>query len=58
MLRKVKHYEDKQTLQNDLDKLVKWSDNWQMLFNYWKSKYLRTKQGYLDIDYKMENNVL
>ena len=52
MLRKVKHYGDKQTLQNDLDNLMKWSDNWQMLFNYWKSKYLRTKHGNMDVDYK------
>ena len=25
---------DKQTLQDDLDKLVKWSEKWQMLLNF------------------------
>ena len=29
---------DKQLLQNDLDKLVKWSEKWQMLFNFGKCK--------------------
>ena len=33
MLRKVNTDVDKQHLQNDLDRLVKWSEKWQMLFN-------------------------
>ena len=28
----------KQSLQDDLDKLVKWSENWQMLLNFGKCK--------------------
>ena len=32
LFRKVKEIGDKQQLQDDLDKLVKWSDKWQMLF--------------------------
>ena len=38
MFRKVKNDGDKQHLQNDLDKLVKWSEQWQMLFNVSKCK--------------------
>ena len=33
---KTKEIGDKQKLQDDIDKLVKWSDNWQMLFNFGK----------------------
>ena len=29
---------DKQSLQDDLDKLVTWSEKWQMLFNFGKCK--------------------
>ena len=29
---------DKQHLQNDQDRLVKWSEKWQMLFNFVKCK--------------------
>ena len=32
MFREVNSDVDKQHLQNDLDKLVKWSEKWQMLF--------------------------
>ena len=39
---------DKKKLQDDIDKLVKWSDKWQMLFNFGKCKCLHTvdKYGY------------
>ena len=33
---------DKQHLQNDLDRLVKWSEKWQMMFNLRKCKCLHT----------------
>ena len=36
--RKVKEIEDKQKLQDDIDKFVKWSEKWQMLFNFGKCK--------------------
>ena len=50
---------DKQHLPNDLDKLViKWSEKWQMLFNFGKRKFLRTGHGNLDINYNMEVTVL
>ena len=41
-LRKVNNDGDKSYLQNDLDKLVKWSEKWQMLFNLGKSKCLHS----------------
>ena len=34
LFRKVKEIGDKQTLQDDIDKLVKWSEKWQMLFDF------------------------
>ena len=37
LFRKVKEIGDKQNLQDDIDKLVKWSEKWQMLFNFGKS---------------------
>ena len=43
---------------NDLDKLVKWSEKWQMLFNLGKCKCLHTGHGNLDINYNMEYTVL
>ena len=42
LFRKVKEIGDKQNVQDDIDKLVKWSVKWQMLFNLGKCKYLHT----------------
>ena len=36
VFRKVTNDTDKQSLQDDLDKLVKWSEKWQMLLNFWE----------------------
>ena len=58
VFRKVKHCGDKQHLQNDLDKLVKWSEKWQMLFSFGKCKCLHTGRGNLDINYKMGDTAL
>ena len=44
--------------QNDLDRLVKWSEKWQMLFNFGKCKCLHTRHGNLDVNYKMGDTVL
>ena len=38
VFRKVKNYGDKQHLQNNLDKLVKWSEKLQILFSFGKCK--------------------
>ena len=56
--RKVNTDGDKQYLQNDLDKLVKWSEKWQMLFNFRKCKCLHAGRGNLDINYNMGDTVL
>ena len=53
MFRKVNTDGDKQHLQNDLDRLVKWYEKWQMLLNFWKYKCLHTGHGNLDVNYKM-----
>ena len=49
---------DKQHLQNDLDRVVKWSEKWQMLFNFGKCKCLHTGHGNLDVNYNMGDTVL
>ena len=49
---------DKQHLQNNLSRLVKWSEKWQMLFNFRKCKCLHTGRGNLDVIYKMVDTVL
>ena len=56
--RKVNNDGDKQHLQNDLDKLIKWSEKWQMLFNFGKCKCLHTGHENLDVNYKMGDTVL
>ena len=58
MFRKVSIVGDKQHLQNDVDKLVKWSENWQMLLNFGKCKCLHTGHDNLDVNYKMGHSVL
>ena len=58
VFRRVNNDGDKQHLQNDLDKLVKWSEKWQMLFNFGKCKCLHTGHGNLDVNFKMGDAVL
>ena len=53
LFRKVNTDGDKQHLQNDLDRLVKWSEKWQMLLNFGKCKCLHTGHGNLNVNYKM-----
>ena len=45
VFRKANNDGDKQHLQNDLDKLVKWPEKWQMLLNFGKYKCLHTGHG-------------
>ena len=45
VFRKVTNDTDKQSLQDDLDKLVKWSEKWQMLLNFGKCKCLHIGHG-------------
>ena len=58
VFKRVNNDGDKQHLQNNLDKLVKWSEKWQMLFNFGKWKCLHTGHGNLDINYNMGDTVL
>ena len=58
LFRKVTNDTDKQSLKDDLDKLVKWSEQWQMLFNFRKCKCIHRGHGHMDEEYKMGNAVL
>ena len=58
VFRKVTNVTDKQSLQDDLDKLVKWSEKWQMLFNFGKCKCIHIGHGNMDKEYKMGDAVL
>ena len=56
LFRKVTNDTDKQSLQDDLDKLFKWSEKWQMLLHFGKCKC--TGHGNMDEEYKMGDVVL
>ena len=58
VFRKVNTDGEKQHLQNDLDRLVKWSEKWQMLSNFGKCKCLHTGYGKLDVNYKIADTVI
>ena len=58
VFRRVNTDGDKQHLQSALDKLVKWSEKWQMLLNFGKCKCLHTGHRNLDINYQMGDSVL
>ena len=51
--RKIKGYGDKQQLQDDIDTLIKWSEKWQMLFNFVKCKCLHAGHGNTRVNYEM-----
>ena len=36
LFRKAKEIGDKQKTQDDIDKVVKWSEKWQMLIQFWE----------------------
>ena len=50
VFRKVTNDTDKQSLQDDLEKLVKWSEKWQMLFNFGKCKCIHIGHGNMGAD--------
>ena len=58
LFRKVNTDVDKQHLQNDIDRLVKWSEKWQMLFNFGKCKCVHTGHRNMNVNYKMGDTVL
>ena len=53
LFRKTKGIGDKQKLQDDIYKLVRWSEKLQMLFNFGKCKCLQTGPGNTGINYEM-----
>ena len=55
---KTKEIGDKQKLQDDIDKLVKWSEKWQVLFNFGKCKCLHTGPGNTGVNYEMGGTIL
>ena len=55
VFRRVNNDGDKQHLQNNLHKLVKWSDK--LLFNFGKCKCLHTGHGNLYVNYKVGDTV-
>ena len=58
VFRKIKSDADRQHLQDDLNKLIEWSEKWQMLFNFGKCKGLHTGHGNEDAQYTMGGTVL
>ena len=58
VFRKIKSDADRQHLQGDLNKLIEWSEKWQMLFNFGKCKCLHTGHGNEDVQYTMGGTVL
>ena len=58
VFRKVTNVTDKQSLQDDLDNLVKWSEKWQMLLNFGKCKCIHIGHGNMVKEYKMGDAVL
>ena len=58
VFRTVKIDADKDSLQNDLTKLVKLSGKWQMLFNFGKCKCIHTKHGNVNKEYFMGDTML
>ena len=58
LFRKAKEIGDKQKLQDYIDKLVKWSEKLQMLFNFGKCKCLHTGSGNTGMNYEMGGTIL
>ena len=58
VFRKIKSDAGRQHLQDDLNKLIEWSEKWQMLFNFGKCKCLHTGHGNEDAQYTMGDTVL
>ena len=58
LFRKTEEIGDKRKLQDYIDKLVRWSEKWQMLFNFGKCKYLHTGPGNTGMNYEIGGTVL
>ena len=55
---KTKEIGGKKNVQDDIDKLVKWSEKWQMLFNFGKCKCLHIGPGNTSMNYEMGGTIL
>ena len=58
LFRKTKEIGHEQKLQDNIDKLVRWSEKWQMLFNFGKCKCLYTGSGNTGMNYEMGGTIL
>ena len=58
VFRKFTNATDKRSVQDDLDKLVKWSESWQLLLNFGKGKYIHIGHGNMEEEYQMGDAVL
>ena len=58
IFRRVDSDEDREALQRDLDKLVQWSEVWQMKFNVDKCKVMHMGRGNLGGSYVMNGGTL
>ena len=58
LFRKTKELGDKQNVRDDIDTLVRWSEQLQMLFNFGKCKCLHTGPGNTGITYEMGGTIL
>ena len=58
VFRNVTNVTDKQSLQDDVNKLFTWSEKWSMLFNFGKCKCIHIGHGNMDEEYKMGDAVL
>ena len=55
---KLRKLEINKKVQDDIDKLVMWSEKWQMLFNFGKCKCLHAGPGNTGVNYEMEGTIL
>ena len=58
LLRKTKDIWDKPKCKDYIDKLVRWSEKWKMLFNVGKCKCLHTRPGNTGMNYEMGGTIL
>ena len=58
IFRRVDSERDREVLQRDLDRLVQWSEVWQMRFNVDKCKVMHLGRGNLRGDYEMSGGTL
>ena len=58
LFKTTKEIGDKHKLQDDIDKLIRWSEKWQILFNFRKCKCLHTGPGYTGTNYEMGGTIL